>query len=149
MTSSPVRPENWGGNADQPAGLHAPAGTGSAWGCHIAPPSWLTSSAPARSLQSVVSQPSRGFANTMPVLSHAVLIPLGPLAGGPGACWVAGGGGLAPARVQRAPPSGGREIPTRSPPLAPPRSISHPPCPGSAKLLPRASPGDPAGPPAA
>src|SRR5215470_3098732 len=105
MTSSPVRPENWGGNAEQPAGAHAPGGIGSAWGCQVTPPSWLTSSAPARSLQSVVSQPWRGFANTMPVLSHAVLIPLGPVAGGSGACWFAGGGGLAAASVHRAPPS--------------------------------------------
>src|SRR5258708_35923072 len=124
MTRSPVRPENWGGNAEQPAGLDAPAGTGSAWGCHIAPPSWLTSSAPARSLQSVVSQPSRGFANTMPVLSHAVLIPLGPLAGGPGACWVAGGGGLAAARGPRGPPAGGRGRRTGGGPLSPPRVIA-------------------------
>src|SRR5258708_30019078 len=133
MTSSPVRPENWGGNAEQPAGLHAPAGTGSAWGCHIAPPSWLTSSAPARSLQSVVSQPSRGFANTMPVLSHAVLIPLGPLAGGPGACWVAGGGGLPPPRVPRAPPSVGRAVPARLLPPRPPPTHPPPPPPPAAK----------------
>src|SRR5258708_37489138 len=100
--------------------MHAPAGTGSASGCHVTPPSWLTSSASARSLQSVVSQPSRGFAKTMPVLSHAVLIPLGPAAGGPGACWVAGGGGLAAPCVPRAPPAVGAEIPTGCLTIAPP-----------------------------
>src|SRR5215470_6089719 len=76
MTSSPVRPANSGGNAEQPAGAHAPGGIGSAWGCQVTPPSWLTSSAPARSLQSVVSQPWRGFANTMPVLSRVADLPL-------------------------------------------------------------------------
>src|SRR5579863_5785234 len=105
MTSSPVRPENWGGDTEQPSGLHAPEGIGSTWGLHTAPPSWLTSRASARLLQPVVSQPSRELANAMPVLSHAMLIPLGLVAGGPGACWFAGGGGLAAASVQWAPPS--------------------------------------------
>src|SRR5262249_1618392 len=105
MTSSPVRPENWGGNAEQPAGLHAPEGIGSAWGCQVAPPSWLTSSASARSLQSVVSQPSRRGGDAGAGLVAAVGGPPGAGGGGRGGRRCARGGAVAGANVQRAPPS--------------------------------------------
>src|SRR6266511_4698922 len=72
MLRKPVPPKNCGGEGTQKSGLQAPAGSGSAWGAQVTPPSWLASTAPARDKQALVSQPSAGVANAIPVLSQAL-----------------------------------------------------------------------------
>src|SRR5262249_13669101 len=77
MVRKPVLPKNCGAEMKHAPGVRAFAGSGSAWGAQWAPLSWVTRSAPAREKQALVSQPSVGVANPIPVLSQAVGSPLG------------------------------------------------------------------------
>jgi hypothetical protein len=77
MVRKPVLPKNCGAEMKQVPGAQAPAGSGSAWGAQWAPASRVTRSALARGKQALVSQPSAGVANPIPVLSQATGSPLG------------------------------------------------------------------------
>src|SRR6266536_1628039 len=134
MLRKPVPPKNCGGEGTQKSGLQAPAGSGSAWGAQVTPPSWLASTAPARDKQALVSQPSAGVANAIPVLSQA----LGSVPR-PVPAWFSRG--LAAASSQCRPPSLVRYSRTGLFPMAAPRSCTSQPCAGSLKSSQRATPG--------